>query len=126
MKQLFVLGRKTGRDTLQKPKLAAPSATTRNPRSERPSQRVLRQAWKRPEDKILRGWRGRPPGFLRGQAGAAWGAPRYRGGKREAREEGGRGWRARGPGRPIPPSPGGCHRSPRLGSASGRLACMTD
>src|SRR5260370_33993341 len=94
MKQLFVLGRKTGRDTLQKPKLAAPSATTRNPRSERPSQRVLRQAWKRPEDKILRGWRGRPPGFLRGQAGGAWSAANRRGGKTGTRGAGGpRGWR---------------------------------
>src|SRR5260370_42373191 len=74
--------------TLQKPKLAAPSATTRKPRREHPSRRVSRRAWKRQEDKILKGWRGHPPGFRRGPAGALWSAPRWRVGKRGLREEG--------------------------------------
>src|SRR5260370_41378304 len=86
--------------TLQKPKLAAPSATTRKPRSEHPSRRVSRRAWKRQEDKILKGWRGHPPGFLPGPAGARLWRPKWRGGKRGAPGGGGRGGGAPAPGDP--------------------------
>src|SRR5258708_39373964 len=89
--------------TLQKPKLAAPSATTRKPRSDHPARRVSRRAWKRQEDKILKGWRGHPPGFLRGPAGALLGGPRMRGGKTGGLVEGGRGGWPQGSTRPSPP-----------------------